>query len=407
MTRAHAELCCDGWASADTRPSARTVPTVRVASSSSSTLRREGTFDAKGKWRLVADPHAPGVFVVSPPPTSSPDRPRARRIACVGSSTPAISSPRFARAETAESSGTPIDPSVLGVRADGTSSARSLRGSASGPRRARPNGSRRRRPRVRGYSAATPRVGARVFHFAHARAGASRAYLPTENPRCTPRRGVRGCAARLLGRAADGSRDFGVRAIVAAAAVGVPALVAAAATRIGDAADAHAPSRRKRTPRNAGASDSSEISSFDSSSRGCLKEALAELYLADGQRERALALHLEPSRPRRVGFIALSRFTRGGEGSHPGLLGDAGRRRARRRFSSTDARRPAGRRRRDARGRRRDGRRGRGVLHLYLRALFAARIRRRPRRARCGARARGSTPNSTRRNCSFLRRATG
>ena len=35
-----------------------------------------------------------------------------------------------------------------------------------------------------------------------------------------------------------------------------------------------------------------------------LKEALAELYLADGQRERALALHLELGRPAVLDFIA-------------------------------------------------------------------------------------------------------
>ena len=98
-----------------------------------------------------------------------------------------------------------------------------------------------------------------------------------------------------------------------------------------------APSRRERgRPRNADASDSSEISSFDaSSSAAVLKEALAELYLADGQRERALALHLELGRPGVLDFIARHGLLAAAKDRIPRLA--AMDRPARRRFSSINA----------------------------------------------------------------------
>ena len=240
-----------------------------------------------------------------------------------------------------------------------------------------------------------------VFHFAHARALRSLApYLPTENPTLHPT-AYEVVLHAFLADAADHARFLACVRSWPPRLYGVPALVAATRRRIGDAADAHArrADANADAPRNADASDSSEISSFDSSSSAAvLKEALAELYLADGQRERALALHLELGRPGVLDFIARHGLLAAAKDRIPRLA--AMDRPARRRFSSTNA--APSRRTSSPRHSRTPPRRAseaRGTFCTCTSARSSPRIRSRARRGT--ARRRGSTPNSTRRNCSI------
>ena len=343
------------------------------SSSSTSSGARERSSAKMGDWFAG---HAPAYFVVSPRdivagrPQTAEDR--VRWLVDAGDFESALRA-----CETAESSGTPIDPSVLGVRADGrTSSARDAVASAYLDRTLRRgdfDGAAALCPRVlRGDASAWERW---VFHFAHARALRSLApYLPTENPTLNPT-AYEVVLHAFLADAADHARFLACVRSWPPRLYGVPALVAATRRRIGDAADANArrADANADAPRNADASDSSEISSFDaSSSAAVLKEALAELYLADGQRERALALHLELGRPGVLDFIARHGLLAAAKDRIPYLAAMDPPRAATLLVDQRGAVPPdvVAAKLADAAE---TGERGaRHVLHLYLRALFAA-----------------------------------
>lgn len=132
---------------------------------------------------------------------------------------------------------------------------------------------------LRGSASAWERV---VFHFAHVRQLACLApYIPTDSPvlKDTVYEVVLNA---FLANAADHARFLATVKAWPPRLYSVPGLISAV--------------RQRLTAGGGGG-----VGVLDSP---VLKEALAELYLADGQRERALALHLELGRPAVLDFIA-------------------------------------------------------------------------------------------------------
>ena len=350
------------------------------SSSSSASSSSAATSTAKdGDW-IACD--APAYFVVSPRdvvagrPRTAEDR--VRWLVDAGDFESALRA-----CEDAEASGTPIDPSVLGVRADGLAGTSIARGGTSSARDAvaaayldrtlrsgDADGAAALCPRLlRGDAAAWERW---VFHFAHLRALRSLApYLPTENPTLNPV-AYEVALNAFLADPADHARFLACVRSWPPRLYGVPALVAATRRRIGDAAEAkEASGSAEASSGNASSSSISSISSI-SSSAAVLKEALAELYLADGQRERALALHLELGRPNVLDFIARHGLLASAKDRIPQLAAMDPPRAAALLVSQRDAVPPdvVAAKLADAA---KTGERGaRRILHLYLRALFAA-----------------------------------
>ena len=227
-----------------------------------------------------------------------------------------------------------------------------------------------------------------IFRFARAR-GALRAlapYVPTADPTLS-RETYETILHAFLADERDHARFLAVVRAWPSKLFSVRGLIAA----VGKALDAEASFNRRAGPAPARLAkprldhldhlepDGTDASSSSSSTAVILKEALAELYLADGQRDRALELHLELGRPSAVDFASRHELFRRAAESERGALASLCAADATRAAAALAERRDENglgfevvearlRERAEATGARGD----REAWHAYLRALFDA-----------------------------------